>query len=83
MTEISIKIQFNKGEKIIKEFSILNDMTVEDLRLIVEEEFKVPTYKQNLIYKGNMLQNEKKLEDYKISNNDIILLVEKIGETGD
>ena len=83
MTEISIKIQFNKGEKIIKEFSILNDMTVEDLRLIVEEEFKVPTYKQNLIYKGKMLQNEKKLEDYKISNNDIILLVEKIGETGD
>lgn len=83
MTEISIKIKFNKGEQIIKEFSILNDMTVEDLRLIVEEEFKVPAYKQNLIYKGNMLQNEKKLEDYKISNNDMILLVEKIGETGD
>lgn len=82
MTEISIKIKFNKGEQIIKEFAILSDMTVEDLRLIIEEEFKVPTYKQNLIYKGNMLQNEKKLEDYKISNNDIILLVEKIGETG-
>lgn len=83
MTEISIKIKFNKGEKIIKEFAILSDMTVEDLRLIIEEEFKVPAYKQNLIYKGNMLQNEKKLEDYKISNNDEILLVEKIGETGD
>ena len=83
MTEISIKVKFNKGEQIIKEFSILSDMTVEDLRLIIEEEFKVPTYKQNLIYKGNMLQNEKKLEDYKISNNDQILLVEKIGETGD
>ena len=30
-----------------------------------------------------MLQNEKKIEDYKISNNDLILLVEKVGETGE
>ena len=56
-------------------------MKIEDLRLIIEEEFKIPSFKQNLIFKGKMmLQNEKKLEDYNISNNDIILLFEKIGE---
>lgn len=83
MTEINIKIKYTKRESIIKEFTILNDMTVEDLRLIIEEELKVPSYKQNLIFKGKMLKNEKKLEDYKISNGDIILLVEKVGESGE
>ena len=83
MTELQIKIKYTKGETIIKEFSVLSDMFVEDLRIIIEEELKVPAYKQNLIFKGKMLHNEKKLEDYKISNNDLILLVEKIGETGD
>ena len=84
MTEIQIKIKFTKkGEINIKELTVLSDMFVEDLRLILEEEFKVPPYKQNLIFKGKMLHNEKKLEDYNISNNDLILLIEKIGETGD
>ena len=55
-------------------------MKIEDLRLIIEEEFKIPSFKQNLIFKGKMLQNEKKLEDYSITNGDIILLFEKIGE---
>ena len=27
-----------------------------------------------------MLHNEKKLEDYNISNNDLLLLIEKIGD---
>ena len=80
MTEINIKIKYNKGEVILKELTLLTDMTIEELRLIIEEEFKIPSYKQNLIYRGKMLQNEKKLEDYNISNNDIILLIEKIGE---
>ena len=80
MTEINIKIKYNKGEVTLKEFTLLSDMTIDELRLIVEEEFKIPSYKQNLIYRGKMLQNEKKLEDYNISNNDIILLIEKIGE---
>ena len=83
MAEIQIKIKFNKGEQIIKEFTVLSDMFIDDLRIIIEEEFKIAPYKQNLIFKGKMLQNEKKIEDYKISNNDIILLVEKVGETGD
>ena len=82
MTEIKIKIKYSKGEIKIKELTILNDMTIEDLRIIIEEEFQIPTYKQNLIYKGKMLKNEKKLEDYNISNNDVILLIEKVGEIG-
>ena len=80
MTEIKIKIKFNKGEEKIKEFDILSDMKIEELRLIIEEEFKIPSYKQNLIFKGKMLQNEKKIEDYNISNDDTILLFEKYGE---
>ena len=84
MTEIQIKVKFTKnGQTTVKDFQLLSDMLVEEFRLIVEEELKVPTYKQNLIFKGKMLQNEKKLEDYKISNNDLILLVEKIGQTGE
>jgi ubiquilin len=84
MTEINIKVKFTKsGQTTVKEFQLVSDMLVEELRLIIEEELKVPSYKQNLIFKGKMLQNEKKLEDYKISNNDLILLVEKIGETGE
>ena len=83
MTELQIKVKYSKGQVNIKEFSILSDMLIDDLRIIIEEEFKIPPYKQNLIYKGKMLQNEKKIEDYKISNNDIILLVEKVGETGE
>ena len=79
MAEIQIKIKFNKGEQIIKEFTVLSDMFIDDLRIIIEEEFKIPPIKQNLIYKGKMLQNQKKIEDYNISNNDLILLVEKIG----
>ena len=81
MSEINIKIKYNnKGESLIKELTILSDMKIEELRIIIEEEFKLPPYKQNLIFKGKMLQNEKKLEDYNITNNDIILLFEKIGE---
>ena len=82
MSEIQIKVKFTKGG-VIKDFTILSDMFVDDLRIIIEEEFKIPPYRQNLIFKGKMLQNEKKLEDYKISNNDLILLVEKVGESGD
>ena len=80
MTEIKIKIKYNKGDQPLKEFNIISDMKIEDLRLIIEEEFKIPSFKQNLIFKGKMLQNEKKLEDYNITNGDIILLFEKIGE---
>ena len=80
MSEINIKIKFNKGGITIKELTILSDMKIEELRVIIEEEFKIPTYKQNLIFKGRMLKDEKKIEDYNISNNDIILLFEKIGE---
>ena len=80
MTEIKIKIKYNKAEPPLKELNLISDMKIEDLRLIVEEEFKIPPFKQNLIFKGKMLQNEKKLEDYNISNDDIILLFEKIGE---
>ena len=64
MTEIQIKVKFTKnGQTTVKDFQLLSDMLVEEFRLIVEEELKVPTYKQNLIFKGKMLQNEKKLED--------------------
>ena len=80
MTEINIKIKYNKGENKLKELTILSDMLIEELRLIIEEEYKVPAYKQNLIYKGKMLQDGKKIEDYKINNNDTILLIEKLGE---
>ena len=80
MTEINIKIKYNKGGITIKELTILSDMRIEELRVIIEEEFKIPTFKQNLIFKGRMLKNEKKIEDYNITNNDIILLVEKLGE---
>ena len=80
MTEIKIKIKYNKAEPPLKELNLISDMKIEDLRLIIEEEFKIPSFKQNLIFKGKMLQNEKKLEDYNITNGDIILLFEKIGE---
>jgi len=80
MTEINIKIKYNKGEVPIRELKLISDMKIEDLKLIIEEEFKIPSFKQNLIFKGKMLQNEKKLEDYNISNDDIILLFEKFGE---
>ena len=84
MTEVEIKIKFTKsGQTTLKELTLLSDMLIEELRVVIEEELKVPSYKQNLIFRGKMLQNGKKLEDYKISNNDIILLVEKVGETGD
>ena len=84
MTEVQIKIKFTKGgQTTLKELKLLSDMLIEELRVVIEEELKVPSYKQNLIFRGKMLQNGKKLEDYKISNNDIILLVEKVGETGD
>ena len=79
MTELTIKIKHSKAEPVIKDISVISDMLVDDLRVIVEEEFKVPTQKQNLIFKGHMLTNNKKLEDYKISNGDTILLVEKFG----
>ena len=84
MTEVEIKIKFTKsGQTTLKELTLLSDMLIEELRVVIEEELKVPSYKQNLIFSGKMLQNGKKIEDYKISNNDIILLVEKVGETGD
>ena len=52
MTEIKIKIKYNKGDPPLKEFNIISDMKIEDLRLIIEEEFKIPSFKQNLIFKG-------------------------------
>ena len=83
MTELTIKVKHSKRDPVIKDITIISDMLVDDLRIIIEEEFKVPPKKQNLIFKGRMLANNKKLEDYKISNGDTILLVEKFGNNNE
>lgn len=55
-----------------------NDITVEDLKCLVEVESQLPVHEQALFYKNKELdQDFKKLVDYGVSNNDMITLTKK------
>lgn len=79
-SEIIITIRQTNGDKQSFEIAIQSDLTILELKIRIKEFIQIPEDKQNLIYKGHILFDNKKLEDYHIISHDTILLVEKIGE---
>ena len=43
----------------------------------MQKETSIPPQSQNLVYKGRILANEKLVSDYKIENDQTIILVKK------
>lgn len=81
MSEINITIKQTNGEKQIFDLSIQSDIAISELKNRIKEVLQIPESKQNLIFKGHILFDNKSLEEYKISDKDTILLVEKISDS--
>lgn len=79
--DLKIKIKQTNGSQQTHEIEISNDNTIQELKLKIETQFGVSPPKQNLIYRGHILFNEKRIEDCQIKSGDTILLVEKISAT--
>lgn len=79
--EIKVTIKQTNGAKIVQDITILSDNSVEDLKTVIEAQFNIPSGKQNLIFKGRVLFNERKLDECGLKNEDVVLLVEKLNDT--
>ena len=56
------------------------DITVEDLKCLLEIESKIPVSDQAVFFKNNQLNEDfKKLVDYGITNNDMLTLTKSAG----
>lgn len=75
--DLTIKIKQTNGSKLEKEITINKDSTIKDLKDLIESVYHIEPQRQNLIYKGHILFNTKKIEDYNINEGDTILLVEQ------
>ncbi|MCQ2815640.1 MAG: hypothetical protein MJ252_00090 [archaeon] len=78
--EIKVKIKQTNAERAEIEVSIQPDLSILELKLKIKEALNIPETKQNLIFKGRILQDNKKIDDYGVSNGDKILLVQKMTE---
>lgn len=58
-----------------------NEETIHDLKEKIEILTEVPKDKQRLIFKGKLLENEKKINDYQINNHDAIHLIAKVNQS--
>ena len=80
-SDLKIKIKQTNGSQQTHEIEISNDNTIQELKLKIEAQFGITPSKQNLIYRGHILFNEKRIEDCQIKSGDTILLVEKMSAT--
>lgn len=63
--------------------SLKKEETIHDLKEKIEILTEVPKDKQRLIFKGKLLENEKKINDYQINNHDAIHLIAKVNQSND
>ena len=70
--DIMLRISYNDS---INQIKIKNNSTIKDLKYNIQKELKFQIEKQVLIFKGDILQNNKKIDDYNIIENDIIILI--------
>ena len=52
--------------------------TVEELKNACEKETPIPPESQNLVFKGRILDNTKKIDEYGLQNDNTIILVKKV-----
>ena len=52
--------------------------TVEELKKACEKETSIPPESQNLVFKGRILDNTKKIDEYGLQNDNTIILVKKV-----
>ena len=49
-----------------RNFSVRDDMTVKEFKEHIASEVEIPPDRQRIIHVGKVLQDEKKLDDYKV-----------------
>lgn len=74
MSEIKLKIRCSTGKDY--NLSIINNITIIELKNQIEKEFNIPANTQKLIYRGRILQDDKNCLDYNIQNEQTIHLVQ-------
>ena len=77
-SDLKIKIKQTNGGQQTHEIELNADSTIGELKLKVQEKFNILPAKQNLIFQGHILFDEKKVEECHIQTGDTILLVEKM-----
>lgn len=77
-SDLKIKIKQTNGGQQTHEIELNADTTIGELKLKVQEKFNILPAKQNLIFQGHILFDEKKVEECHIQSGDTILLVEKM-----
>jgi len=76
MDQIEVYIKVTPNNKVYS-LPIRKSETILKLKEYCKILSKIPENQQNLLYKGNILLNEKLISDYDIKDNDNILLVKK------
>ncbi len=76
--EITIKIKRINNNTLI-EMKIGKSATVLELKEKIQEKTGVDTNRQNLVYKGKVLVDDKTLAEYQVENDHTLIYVEKVG----
>lgn len=74
--EITLKVLTIDDNKF--NVAIQINQTIKDFKSKLESISEVPWNMQRLIYKGKLLENEKKIIDYSMSNEDVIHFIAKL-----
>jgi hypothetical protein len=75
--EVSIKIKRPSSTTTI-DLTVLKSLTVLELKAILKEKTGLEESRQNIVYKGKILADEKLLSDYGVSDDHTMILVEKV-----
>ena len=74
---ITIKIKMTSNAKVYS-ITVNKACTVEELKQACEKETTIPVQCQNLVFKGRILENTKKIDEYNVQNDNTIILVKKV-----
>ena len=74
---ITIKIKMTSNAKVYT-ITVNKTCTVEELKQACEKETSIPVQSQNLVFKGRILENTKKIDEYNVQNDNTIILVKKV-----
>ena len=76
---ITIKIKMTSNAKVYS-ITVNKTCTVEELKQACEKETSIPVESQNLVFKGRILENSKKIDEYNVQNDNTIILVKKASQ---
>ncbi len=75
--EIKVKVKMTSNATVYT-VTVNKTCTVEELKKACEKETSIPPESQNLVFKGRILDNTKKIDEYGLQNDNTIILVKKV-----